>query len=1434
MPRGSLADSFAATSLLPAIPSASTTGIAQGLRNASIKSLNVFEKSKEAQNLLESVQKSIQEFNSQFADIQQEFSGLDAFKGSLGDFFGSVDFTRQKMALIPEAASQTAGVLVSHGLQSGTDTTIGVHAGLSEGVKLPEYKDWSKASELKENARDNFFASCQHFQKEFNRAYDRIGVKVADAFIDRNASAMTMHRSAAAGTAFGVFATATTPTAVATCLWDTLGAFLRNLQASLLDTQHSRADEDKLLKAVQACLHSMEGQVASKDACFNSLEKLNRVALALIETDAVQQQTSDRAATGTRPFSKTASTVSAPLVMTLQLVLDSGLAFMLASEALDRRLNVPSPKDLSHRASSLEQKDQNSESNSHSKNISSLAQQFSLMSGAINQIIAEDKHVKNGADVSNMISFGNTSLLSASASSLLPLLVLELGSITRELAAGLQFTTHGQGNRLLEQSKVTSQSNAQVGEELDTLFIEALKTRDALDMAKDLGASSPFFLGLSRAGLSGSVVGTLNVLLGALSAVKEVHTAMATVSQSPQHSQLNAEEKEKVQQSVRETKESNKSASSVLVTSEPKALTAEKALESILNKVILLKRGSEYKGLAERKDLNSVGRASVGAENASSTAITRSGEFSTGSLAAVAWVFLESGVTVEALVRALSNVLESSLVSVKDSRLFTGVAKDLTARHEVKDDKSASRAKTLASERQEVFSGLEGAMVDAVQQAEGKEPGQLHKAAASQSATSTQTGILSVSMAEATVIEPSVVGTELTQKARQHDHRHDQEAVVDSVPSKQLSVFSNQIRQFLFETIREAQDEKRAGQNQSLLDSHGSTRSTEKTAVSVSAAMSVVLLDAVEMIVSRSLTLLDSDKIGKKSAETVQLTKENLKENLSLATAEMKADSRLGSSVPSMNQTAALRSTLTHISEAFKACADELAKEVNATASDIFVKDNAILSSQGSMMQCMATALTHTASLLTRLAASGTGLSFSHIILLGQVDNVRRRVHSSDESLELQQRDSSQKSTKRESTDTSLVTGLSADMLTSAIFNVTRILLRATIVGTDSVLSVSKLLEILLLDINPAERLRIEFEQLSLPQVGTAGVSASTRQSLLVSELLPLVTTAQTSVTRDDEVLRSTLNSSFNSLQKKVNELIGQLDVLEDTEVYSEQSPGEIKGLKGYVHALIKALYPTLSEGETRRLVERFNKGGQLSHYHQAFGGLLYIPTEEARGRNDAEGLVNRISSVDALIDQFVQTMTEDYSRFMKQEGIQSPDPLKAFNSTLGQRLTDKAQALHHHVITRIAVKLYEANNIARSRLSGGPVYVFNKERTIAIYTRLGAVEQKQGAAASAEGESEIERQIKEIEERSKKRELKREQAKKPHWSSHIGQGLMQDSSAEAARQQSPRESSPDASEFLTQSLVARGNQQRPVQNYGSLNQDDDAPTESQFLRPRK
>lgn len=1080
---------------------------------------------------------------------------------------------------------------------------------------------------------------------------------------------------------------------------------------------------------------------------------------------------------------------------------DTKLGLSMASEEATKEFQQVDSKESSQEASSLNPRDH--KSHSHSQNIASLTQRFKNINQALGAVVEANNQLKNNpSHASSALMIANSATLTTAAVSLLPLLLVELGSVVQESAAGVKFSEEVGSKQIVVQSKVVSQSDEKVGIELDNLFFEASKTKDALEMAQKLGNTSPFSLGLLRSTISGGIVSTLNGLLGAYSFLKESRTLPEKIKNL---SKLGVEDEAHVREIMAETKKSHQGTSaSRLSTSAPKNLMAESALESILNKVILTNHISytEQTEQKERNDLNSTGLFSAQTGNTLAIGSTHFGEFLTGVFSTIAFLSLESGIGAEATFRIFSNTiaelilatancqagsagpdkikltgesgtnlsflsnalrllaeseskelpsiqktivstastlesvaLRSLTIFLLQSGILSDALNELTRQYEVGDEKRPkSVVKTKASAREEVLAGLAKAIKNRLNQIEGKQIPGLNKDMASQLQSLSKQQITSALISEMTLIEPLLVLNELSAAGSKGDvpPRNDKEALIDSSPSKQISIFSNMIQGFTLACIEAAKIEDPEPINQSLMHSHHSLRNSNKRTFETTGYLGLALVETIGAFVGRSFTLLNSQKVTEKSDEISKLAKDELEGNLELSTAQVKADSHLGQPISAIHSISALRSILTHLSAALKECADAIAIEMNklvhvqeSISVDFIKPDLRMHSSQAEVMHSLAVAFSICASLITRALATGSGLSFLHVISLGKIDEIQKLIHSQDESLDLHQNNSSQKSTKGSDSDISLVTGITGDQIVSSITNLVKILMRASLLGADVLLSVSKVLEILVLDVHPEQRLKLESQALCVPDVRSMGASKTIGEESTAASAIPIVSTAQLSVSKEDECLKSTMDSSFKALQKDADTTIDRISIFEDSDDEERESKRNKTDLKTYVNQIIKTLDPRLSNTECESLVKRFDKGGiTLSRYHSDYCGVILDKEDERAVKRiqTKTSKMNNIHSTKALIAGFIDEMYRQYLKFLQEDGT---DPLKAFNQSLGTAMTDKTKNLHKYIINSIATKLYNQFSVHNASLWNKPRVSFNTENFCYKYTVMTKAERE-------------------------------------------------------------------------------------------------------------
>ncbi len=666
--------------------SATVTGSAQGGTHSTARTSETIRSLTDhslESDTLNTIREEIKRFNSKIEDPFELDSGLKTFRNEnlLGpESHENIQGTRQVAAAPLGQGSEALGIVGLNGLQSLSD---GIIASQVTAPKLKKSSDekatqWQASTlpALEGEPADNFFACLKHFTKTIPGEMRDLNQKIDERFPDeKKNSFQSLHHTVVSS----MTATSLAPSAimgfVSSGLWDVVGSFLQSIQKIASDTRDFSKNEQGVYDALCDCVASLSKTQQTEETLRASLQNLNRLIDELIKVQPISNEQNKQVLTGTRPVTKLASLISAPVVSSLKLVVLSGLATVLSAQAFHQvnqeKGTSDRMQDSSAQAGSLEVVDDQGREvkiKSHSKNISELTHYFEAVNAALIGLIRAKPLIQQGSsDKDTALYEVSVSHLLTATFTLLPSLVLALsGYASRESEITSRFTSVSSKDISDQSFVVTEAEEKQRGNELDQLQQVACALEDALVLFRDFGVSSPVVTGFTRSVVSGSTVSAVNLVLGGLSAAMAFSEVVAKRVKATD-SQLIKEEQDKVKNSMDDTGQSDSSLNFA-----PPSESLENTVQTILEKVILSNRISRSAPLIElneiqgRGDLNSVGKSSIKASHHSSSGLQKSGEFITGTLFLPILVLFETGISASTLVLALYDTLKALVGSLSN------------------------------------------------------------------------------------------------------------------------------------------------------------------------------------------------------------------------------------------------------------------------------------------------------------------------------------------------------------------------------------------------------------------------------------------------------------------------------------------------------------------------------------------------------------------------------------------------------------------------------------------------------------------------------------------------------------------------------------------------------------------------------------------------
>jgi hypothetical protein len=291
-----------------------------------------------------------------------------------------------------------------------------------------------------------------------------------------------------------------------------------------------------------------------------------------------------------------------------------------------------------------------------SANVRSLLQQFSASTGALVRGISEleagkDKAVLRGGDQHSAASTG-LSVLASSLPALLPVILSDLmGSVSREVQLYSQLWAQqplGQADKV---SAMGVPDSHESGARADGLLGAAVSGNfaEASRIATAQAAIAPLLHASTQAASTGGLAATLNSALGIMSIIGDLleQTRLASASQFPS---MELQDDEKDHQLEEDVKQFNRSVSgssgTQSVAEASQDLSLEQHVKSIVDKLVLMQRMSSKHGLPQD------GRSNLTARVLLSLIKDGSSALSTGLVASVALLALESGIALESSARS--------------------------------------------------------------------------------------------------------------------------------------------------------------------------------------------------------------------------------------------------------------------------------------------------------------------------------------------------------------------------------------------------------------------------------------------------------------------------------------------------------------------------------------------------------------------------------------------------------------------------------------------------------------------------------------------------------------------------------------------------------------------------------------------------------------
>jgi hypothetical protein len=1258
-------------SAITAAPGSIASGIILGTNRANQASSNAFAASSDKSLQRDSLLVAL---NILFAEQQdlaaEEIPGLNLFPA----LKNALAFSANTIASGVGGLSIGATSGLSHIAQLPLDMTAAI-IGILYSVEDSKAFTQPYASTLRVNQelaehRTGFSAHCQVLSKKLGDVLKNIDKEIHKQIGNESGSAGHSH-SVLAGTSAAIPVTATVALAGVLSLGlDSIGSVLRDstgLSHFLKVESAATENEKNIYHAVNACITVFKD---SKDS-QQSLLALQNLEKALSNFEQASQMSAAHSVTLPIHSVFIRMITSGSLLGALRTVNSSAIALQVAHAASKQEQDKISllTQQSASQASSL--KGISNGGVNHSLNMTALCTSFEDI---IKNIDVNLNNIQEEKARSAMALTAKSTARLGSTITMIPLLITDFaGLISRELSGAIDFTKNdkGTGN---ESKLVLATRKDQTGLDLDNLMAQVSKLADRLARCQELGVSAPVTLGASHIVTCGVLIGTLNSMMGMCFAFSELRTVCEKKSDL---TQLDAEEIQKAQDNKASVIASNqKSAATLGTQSASQQLSLHEHLQSVMEKIVLCHRSNLdflQPGM-ERNDLNSTAKSTIAFSQGNSTG------FLSGALGVSALFSLQSGISAEVLWRALSlgcaeanrlshgvdqtkisnrmfsnlsflsNATRLSAEKVQESSLLETISHTTHQAAEVTFSRSLTVAlchsgllrqalyELTAAEKDQLerlphfaeSSLISAAIMDKlgdailkvlndVQNNERIIPG-LNRDMASQLASSSKGRILSGLSTHSVLITPILQSIAATKLASQINPVHKNEALSGSIVSQTVTMGLNMVQAFTQNCIKVSQKdsedfaEARHRQNNSSLRSHLSSNQIEVGTMIATCGLSLLCDELIEVSISRSLTLLQKEDLK-------NITKQSSLESRlqgARSSAIIAIDSDLGKRESVTHSISALRLILTRLGQSLADYGKELDKRSKVAHYNYLQDDLNIHTTQQALLASLGSSLSKCSASMLQVAGV---LSMLPIVSGGSIDQIRQVMQAFDHELQFRRVHTSANSTQRCTSDESLSIGVSTDFTVEILVNLAKMLLRASLFGLNSFLSITKVLEISTLHQHPEQALSLEVEELSQPNGVTKNVANQMQRSIVGSSVLAAISSMETKT--HSNIFRCT-DDSIHSIQAAINKEIDSLAMLADEE--EDRLVGLMLFCKILIQVLAKHTNRNGHQNNYNDLVARFNRGGiALAGFHSASTGITnpLIHDDLFMGCDDLAALLN-------------------------------------------------------------------------------------------------------------------------------------------------------------------------------------------------------------------
>jgi len=1144
-------------------------------------------------------------------------------------------------------ATGTSGVVLapsvvsSHVMQIPMNASVASSAVRNSTQDSKELTKW-QASDLVVEDDNNFFANCKNLSEECRNIINKMKQNVDEKRL-RNS-----HGNIAKSTGSVVASATITASATLASVFDSIGSVLRECAALKEFSQ----DDKNIYQAWSECSNAF-AETRDLQACLQSLKKLRD---AISNFHDVNEASRDHSVTAPVLSVFTRSVISTPFVTALESVIGSIEAAHVSAYVLKDRSKSNTLATLS-RASALKNSSEEG-AVTHFENLSDLTRQFREISQQIEGEL--EKVPQSHVDSTAIASAGLVSVLAGIPS----LIAGATGVLTRELSGETEFT---KDKGLSDESRrVTVSDQANTGHDLDDLLDGVLPLLMArLQQASRMGVSGPAISGASEFVTCGALIVSLNTLAGIASAVREWRSVTADDSQ---RLDLNLAERLEIERQKATVLQSNQDTAQTLGTRSVSAhLSVHDHLHSVIETIVIGERSS-FNPLqtGEEKNINNTGHSllnstlmnslgfSSGVVGVLSFLLLQSGVLTNSSLEALRLALLNSRVLNQGPDRLKSQSTQSNFSAMSNAtRLMAGQSDrdessatqaSLTTTHHLAEI-TLSRSTTVALCQSEIIinalikfvseelaqqnpennisffdsaftlgQSLHQRLAEIIKEALDENAGNdipiLNQDMADELASASATSIAAALITHSITTSPFRQSYLQAKEALEIKDAQKNDGLSESFVAREVSTASNVIQAFTRNCIAQLnEDAQKASVSDEKLNTamhvHSSSNGMVLSAMSIASFATLLCEETIESIMSRSLGLTDPAKTKESLAVIMHVTGMESKESCNQVT----EDSQLDRTDILPRALTGLRLTLSNLGQCLAGIAYDLeAKSAENPANFDLTKVGLEMHlTQELVLKSVVSSLTKMSLTVTKIAGC---LSMLPVGSLGFIDWMRRTAKMLDqETMQWNETENSAaRSTKNDNecqSQSSEVFGLSSDSTADTILFFVKILLKALILGSESALSVAKILEIVSLHQDPQQALTLLTQETLQPQ---GGIDALSKQAKCHLTAATVASTALSIATVHNTQSSESTESTQDTFEQQIDAVIDLCAFLADADAEDNQ---QILGLEKFFALLIEVLVGDKTkenqeyeaEGDISdncdKLVAMLNRGGiPLALYH--------------------------------------------------------------------------------------------------------------------------------------------------------------------------------------------------------------------------------------------